>query len=148
MTGDSIDINVGLDNQAAIFAATEHLIASGRRVVGMICGSLASNQRDRDVGKVFWMPFTPMGLMTGCLWNCSGDTFAAGALFGAQRHGWAVPGRIALIGLGDLELNRQTVPSLSTAEVPGYRIGVSLRWGPPTRVEVAGRSLRRSYERP
>ena len=25
---------------------------------------------------------------------------------------------------------------------------VSLRWGPPTRVEVAGRSLRRSYERP
>ena len=54
---------------------------------------------------------------------CSGDTFAAGALFGAQRNGWSVPGRIALIGLGDLELNERTVPSLSSAVVPGYRMG-------------------------
>lgn len=146
-----IDMNVGFDNRAAARAATEHLFDIGRHRVGMICGPLQSNQRGRDRrdgfleaarahgddGRLFVElphPFRWRDCEAAMAWLieqepaldavfCSGDTFAAGALFGAQRNSWDVPGRIALIGLGDLELNERTVPSLSSAVVPGYRIG-------------------------
>ena len=151
LSREPIDMNVGFDNRAAGRAATDHLIAAGRRRVGMICGSLQNNQRGADRRQGFLDAVHAAGLDDGLFvelpypfrWQdaefalaelvrlqpgldgvfCSGDTFAAGALFGAQRRGWAVPGRIALIGLGDLELNECTVPSLSTAAVPGYRMG-------------------------
>jgi LacI family gluconate utilization system Gnt-I transcriptional repressor len=151
LTREPIDMNVGFDNCAAAFAATEHLIGIGRRRIGMICGRLQSNQRGRDRRQGFLnaahlheldaslfvelpYPFrwrdSEAALATlvdrepeldGLF--CSGDTFAAAALFGAQRRGWMVPSRIAIIGLGDLEMNERTVPSLSSVAVPGYQIG-------------------------
>jgi LacI family gluconate utilization system Gnt-I transcriptional repressor len=151
LTTDPIDMNVGFDNHAAGFAATQHLVDRGRRNLGMICGPLQQNKRGRDRRQGFLEAARANGLddapvvelpypfrwihaeealaelvsrrpeLDGVF--CSGDTFAAGALFGAQRRGWPVPGRIALIGLGDLEMNMQMVPSISTALVPGHRIG-------------------------
>lgn len=148
---EPIDMNVGFDNRAAARAAVEHLVGVGCRAVGMMCGRLQSNQRGRDRRQGFLDAVQANGMDEHLFvelpypfrWRdceealatlmdrdggldgvfCSGDTFAAGALFGAQRRGWAVPGRLALIGLGDLELNEQTVPSLSSAVVPGYRMG-------------------------
>ena len=148
---DPIDMNVGFDNRAAARAATEHLYATGRKRVGMICGQLRSNQRGRDRRQGFLDAVAARGsepdlfaeLPYPVRWQdceqalaslvarnaaldgvfCSGDTFSAGALFGAQRHGWPVPGRIGIIGLGDLELNERTVPSLSSVVIPGYRMG-------------------------
>jgi LacI family gluconate utilization system Gnt-I transcriptional repressor len=54
---------------------------------------------------------------------CSGDSFAVGALFEAQRRGWRVPEDIAIVGLGDLDLADYVVPALTSARIPGYRMG-------------------------
>lgn len=43
-----IDMNVGFDNCAAAREMTRHLIATGRRHVGMICGPLRQNLRGRQ----------------------------------------------------------------------------------------------------
>ena len=147
-----IDMNVGFDNRAAARDATRHLIETGRRSIGMICGPLQMNQRGRDrrlgfleavrKSRLAKVRFRRIGNFR-CGWNdvalaleylvetaptldgvfCSGDTFAASALFAAQRKGWPVPERIAIIGLGDVEITRQVSPSLSTAEVPSYLMG-------------------------
>jgi LacI family gluconate utilization system Gnt-I transcriptional repressor len=145
------DMNVGFDNRAAARDATRHLIETGRRSIGMICGPLQMNQRGRDRRRGFLDAVRKAGLReagfvelkSAVRWNdvalaleylvenapsldgvfCSGDTFAASALFAAQRRGWSVPDRIAIIGLGDLDLTRQVVPSLSTAQVPSYHMG-------------------------
>lgn len=146
-----IDMNVGFDNRAAGRAATQHLVDQGRRRLGMICGSLAQNKRARDRRQGFLDAVRLNGFDAAPIvelphpfhWAdsahalaalvarrpdldgvfCSGDTFAAGALFGAQRRGWKVPEQIALVGLGDLELNEHVVPSISTVQVPGAEIG-------------------------
>jgi LacI family gluconate utilization system Gnt-I transcriptional repressor len=151
LTAKPIDMNVGFDNRAAARDATRHLIETGRRSVGMICGPLQMNQRGRDRRRGFLDAMRKAGideagfveLTFPVRWNdvalalehlvenapsldgvfCSGDTFAASALFAAQRNGWPVPGRIAIIGLGDLDISRQVFPSLSTAQVPSYHMG-------------------------
>ena len=151
LTPTPIDMNVGFDNRAAGRAVTEHLIATGRRHIGMICGALRMNRRGRDRRAGFLdatraaslddtliveLPFpvrfrdAAEALAELVARNpaldavfCSGDSFAAGALFGAQRRGWDVPGKIAIAGLGDLEMTEHLVPSLSGARIPGYRMG-------------------------
>jgi LacI family gluconate utilization system Gnt-I transcriptional repressor len=151
LTASPIDMNVGFDNRAAGRAVTEHLIATGRRCIGMICGALRMNRRGRDRRLGFLDAMRAAGLDDSLIVElpfpvrfrdaaealaelvarapgldgvfCSGDSFAAGALFGAQRHGWAVPARIAIAGLGDLEMTEQLVPALSGARIPGYRMG-------------------------
>ncbi|OJY70578.1 MAG: hypothetical protein BGP12_20820 [Rhodospirillales bacterium 70-18] len=151
LTRDPVDMNVGFDNRAAARAATRHLVAIGRRRIGMICGPLQGNVRGRLRRRGFLdamrsaglapdlfaeLPFPPnLGDVDHALQSlmaaapdldavfCSGDTFAVGALFAAQRRGWAVPGRLAIAGLGDLDLADQVVPAISGARIPGYRMG-------------------------
>ncbi len=54
---------------------------------------------------------------------CHNDTLAAGLLFECRRNGWDVPGRIAVMGFGDLPIARAGFPRLSTVRVRGSRIG-------------------------
>ena len=54
---------------------------------------------------------------------CSGDYFAHGALLWCLRHQVAVPQRVAIAGMGDLELSAQLTPALSTVHFNGYEIG-------------------------
>ncbi len=151
LTSRPVDMNVGFSNRAAAREVTHHLIATGRRRIGMICGSLAGNRRarQRQVGYLDAMraaglaadlfselPFptrlVDVGAALATLVErspdldavfCSGDTFAVGALLEAQRRGWAVPHRIAIAGLGDLDLAEHTVPAITGARVPGCRMG-------------------------
>ncbi len=151
LTRRPVDMNVGFDNRAAARAATAHLVATGRRRIGMICGPLSGNARGRRRRSGFLdavraagladdlfveLPFpTSLADVDAALASlmaraadldavfCSGDTFAVGALFAAQRRGWHVPGRLAIAGLGDLELADQAVPAISGARIPGYRMG-------------------------
>ncbi|WP_274423683.1 LacI family DNA-binding transcriptional regulator [Chelativorans sp. YIM 93263] len=53
----------------------------------------------------------------------SNDLLALGALFEAQRSRIAVPDRVALIGFGDLDFGRDSVPALSTVAPPRTDIG-------------------------
>jgi LacI family transcriptional regulator, gluconate utilization system Gnt-I transcriptional repressor len=51
------------------------------------------------------------------------DVMAVGGLLECQRRGIAVPGRIAIAGLGNLEMGRQMQPALTTIEIPAYAMG-------------------------
>jgi len=48
---------------------------------------------------------------------------AVGALLELRDRGLAVPDRVAVMGLGDLELGRAYRPQLSTISVNAYKIG-------------------------
>jgi LacI family gluconate utilization system Gnt-I transcriptional repressor len=54
---------------------------------------------------------------------CSSDLLALGVLIEAQAQGIAVPGRLAVIGLGDLGFARDLHPALTTVRIDGTMIG-------------------------
>jgi len=54
---------------------------------------------------------------------CSSDMLAAGVLAEAQVRGLDVPGRLAVVGTGDIEMAASLVPALTTVRVDGGRIG-------------------------
>ena len=56
----------------------------------------------------------------------SNDALALGALFECQRRGIDVPGRLALIGFGDLDFSPWCKPSLSTIRPPRREIGTAV----------------------
>jgi LacI family gluconate utilization system Gnt-I transcriptional repressor len=51
------------------------------------------------------------------------DVFAIHALMMCRRRGWDVPGRVAIVGFGGLDLTADLSPALSTVRVPGHAIG-------------------------
>lgn len=53
----------------------------------------------------------------------AGDVIAAGALFEAQRRQVAVPGAVAICGIGNYDIGKHCVPSLSTVALPSVDIG-------------------------
>ena len=56
---------------------------------------------------------------------CDSDTVAAWVLDECQRQGIAVPRLLTVIGLGDSELARHTLPALTTLRVPARDAGVA-----------------------
>lgn len=56
---------------------------------------------------------------------CSSDMVALGVLTEAQAMGIAVPGRLAVVGLGDLSFSRDLNPALTTVRIDGARIGAT-----------------------
>jgi len=48
---------------------------------------------------------------------------AVGGLMECRRRKLSVPGRIAIAGLGDLEIAAELTPALTTVRVPSYEIG-------------------------
>ena len=55
---------------------------------------------------------------------CGTDVIAAGAIFACLRAGVRVPQDIAIAGYDDLEIASQMTPSLTTARIPRFDIGV------------------------
>ena len=53
----------------------------------------------------------------------SSDTLAVGAIQECHRRGWAVPGRIAIAGYGDIDLAPQLAPALTTVRVDRHGMG-------------------------
>jgi len=54
---------------------------------------------------------------------CSSDMLATGVLYEASARALPVPGRLAVIGFGNLSASAHTYPSLTTVAVDGARIG-------------------------
>jgi LacI family gluconate utilization system Gnt-I transcriptional repressor len=54
---------------------------------------------------------------------CSSDLLALGVLIEAQTQGIAVPGRLAVMGFGDLSMACDLAPALTTVRIDGTRIG-------------------------
>ena len=146
-----IDINIGFSNRLAGRAMTEHLIATGRKRVAMICGPRQGDDRARARRLGYLDVVRGLGMDDSLIFDlrsmddlddtgraldallmrcpevdgifCSGDAFALGTLFELQRRGIDVPGRIGVAGVGDIRLAQWVQPPLTTAKVPGYAIG-------------------------
>lgn len=56
---------------------------------------------------------------------CSSDMLALGVMIEAQARGLAIPSRLALVGLGDLDFAASLEPPLTTVRIDGTRIGRS-----------------------
>lgn len=54
---------------------------------------------------------------------CSSDALALGVLIEARAQGIDVPGRLAVVGFGDLNFSAQLDPALTTVRIDGPRIG-------------------------
>jgi len=148
MSSQPIDLLVGFSNHDAGFAAGRHLFDRGCRMPAYIGSDEARSHHQlqglRAVAAQHGVPDVPAELilppaniedagprLAALLARrpevdavfCSNDTLAAGALFECRRRGWEVPGRIAVMGFGDLPIARAGFPRLSTVQVRGGRIG-------------------------
>lgn len=54
---------------------------------------------------------------------CSSDTLAQGAIMEAESRGLNVPGKLAVIGFGDLNFAEHNTPSITTVRVDRWKIG-------------------------
>lgn len=146
-----VDMAVSYSNFEAARAMTLHLGARGYRHIGFVSLDTTINRRalERQRGylaalKALGRKKDPLlmaevapGLTAGAhamvdmmtrqpqvdAMFFAGDVLAIGALFEAQRRGWAVPGRIAIAGFDDLDIMQHTVPRLTCLRLPRREIG-------------------------
>lgn len=150
LTDDPIDINVGLSQREAGYAATRYLIDRGHRGIGYTAARLDARANARMAGYYRAMEEArldtdglasttprPSSVSAGgeLLSNildrrpdlealfCCDDNLALGALFECQRRGIAVPGQIAIIGFNDLEFAACAHPPISSVATPRYEMG-------------------------
>jgi LacI family transcriptional regulator, gluconate utilization system Gnt-I transcriptional repressor len=139
---DPIDAVAGFDNHAAGAAVARHFATTGRRQLAFAGGDDPRATRrwhgfrqaaqaaglhpprrlvlDRNAGA---------GVAAACdlaahdAVFAANDALAIGVLSGLRQAGRRVPDDIALVGLGDLEVGRLIMPSLSTVRIDGEAIG-------------------------
>lgn len=142
-----IDINIGLSQRDAGYAAARHLFDLGHRHVGNISAPLDSRSLTRIDGylqaveefasepmvvSVDQPSSVPFGgrLLKELMarWPavtavfCGNDNLALGALFECQRRGIRVPEDLSIIGFNDLEVSACAYPSLSSIATPRYEM--------------------------
>lgn len=150
---DPIDMAVGVSNVEAARAMVLDLARRGCREIGIIMGQYTGNHLsdERLVGyetamkelgrslrpELIVRTPVPTTLDSGGIGLkqlmlrapeadaafCAGDVFAHGVMLTALAEGIAVPGRIAVAGIGDLELSARLPPGLTTVRINGYDIG-------------------------
>nr|WP_246074700.1 LacI family DNA-binding transcriptional regulator [Nonomuraea terrae] len=133
---------VDVDNAGGAVAATEHLLAAGRRRIGMVCGPmdlvtvqdrleghraalaraglrphLAFADLTRDSGAAATRRLLADDPSIDAVFAAT-DQLAVGALRGAREAGLRVPEDLAVVGFGDGDAASATTPALSTVRVP------------------------------
>lgn len=149
LTDDPIDINIGLSQIEAGYAATRYLLDLGFRRIGHVAARLeprarrrmqgyAQAMREADVDPIPMIASTsrPSTFALGAqLFSealtttpdleavfCCNDDLALGALFECQRRGIRVPDDLSIIGFNDLEFCASAYPALTTVSTPRYEI--------------------------
>ena len=152
LTPTPIDMLVGFSHTKAAAAVVQHLHAKGRRHPALLSGDderaqrrnqgfideavrlgMARNAADVPVRHVP-APTTLGGGRFGLAQLldtapavdsvfCSSDLLALGVLTEAGARGIAVPGRLAVVGFGDLAFAGDAHPALSTVRIDGTGIG-------------------------
>lgn len=150
LTDDPIDINVGLSQRDAGYAACRFLIDRGHRRIGFIAARMDARATARMAGYIRAMEEAQLntsGLVSTTLRAsgatvggellaeilerrpdiealfCCDDNLALGALFESQRRGIAVPDRLSIIGFNDLEFAACAHPPISSVATPRYEMG-------------------------
>ena len=148
LTPTPIDMLVGFSHAQVGAAVAERLHAKGRRCIGLLGGDDA-RARQREAGFVakaaaLGLPAPPSvrcsapttarhgrdGLRALLAQAsaldavvCGSDAMALGVLTEARTLGLDVPGRLAVIGFGDLGFAAELDPPLSTVRIDGTAIG-------------------------
>jgi LacI family gluconate utilization system Gnt-I transcriptional repressor len=148
LTADPVDLLVGFSNEAAGRAIAEHFIGKGRRRLAFV-GGADHRAASRRTG--FEAAITAAGLAPAAAVIRDGpisygagrrgldavlaaapdadavffatDLLAVGGLLECRKLGIAVPDRLAIAGLGDLEISAELQPALTTVRIPSYEIG-------------------------
>jgi LacI family gluconate utilization system Gnt-I transcriptional repressor len=145
LTDSPIDINIGLSQEHAAYAATKHLLALGHRRIAKMAAPNDARSRRRLIGyrnALAEYGCEPMLLTSDRQslvslgsemfaeihrrWPdvqaifCGSDNLALGALFESQRRGIDVPGDISIFGFNDLEFSATAYPALTTIKTPRY----------------------------
>lgn len=151
MRADPIDMNIGIDNVAAMFELTEMLIHRGYQNIGLLCANQeqwifqqhlqgwykAMLRHHMSPNRVINAAL-PANFSTGAsqlpefllAWPeldalvCVSDELACGALYECQRRRIKVPDDLAVVGFGDSDVSRVCQPPLTTMAVPHHKIGI------------------------
>lgn len=142
---------VVVDNHAAGRLAAEHLLGLGHTRLGVVCGAVRFNDRQRarlagvrdalasrglDLPdwRVTEQALTLAGGRAGCAALlalaepptaivCGIDQLAVGCLIEGQSRGLSVPGDLSVVGIDNLEMAAHLSPALTTVHIPTGRIG-------------------------
>jgi DNA-binding LacI/PurR family transcriptional regulator len=148
---DPIDMNIGIDNVAAMFELTQTLIQRGYKNIGLLCANQeqwifqqhlqgwykAMLRHHMSPNRVINAAASPV-FSTGAeqlpefllAWPeldalvCVSDELACGALYECQRRRIKVPEDLAIVGFGDSDVSRVCQPPLTTMSVPHRNIGL------------------------
>lgn len=150
LSAHPIDMLVGFSHEKIGAAVAQHLLARGRRRVGVLTGDderalrrkegfvravAATGVVAADVPTGVVRAPTTVGMGRTALLDllarapdldgvfCSSDLLALGVLIEAQRQAIAVPARLAVVGFGDLAIARDFHPALSTVRIDGTAMG-------------------------
>lgn len=143
-----VDMLVGFSNIGAGRAAAQHLLTLGHKVLAFI-GAEEERSRLRLAGFRAEAAAHGVGEVPAELIRppvqiddagprlaqllarrpditavfCNNDLLAAGLLFECQQRGWNVPGRLAVMGFGDMPIARAASPRLSTVRIRRAEMG-------------------------
>lgn len=148
LTASPIDMVVGFSHERVGAAVGDYLVKKGYRRIGSVWADDERAIRRRQglleslsrhglseagasvvpapstlrAGRQAFAALLARGLHLDAV-VCSSDAFAHGVLAEAQARGIPVPGRLAVLGFGDLEFAADTVPALSSVRVDRHGIG-------------------------
>ena len=166
LTDKPIDINIGLSQADAGYAAAEHLLKLGHRRLCAISAPHDTRSLKRlegyrralveigaeprivsvdepssiRLGSSLLVEMLEKFPETSAVF-CGNDNLALGALFECQRRAIAVPDAMSIMGFNDLELAGSAFPAISSIATPRYEIGRSA-------AEIILEIVRGSGERP
>ncbi|RYE08125.1 MAG: LacI family DNA-binding transcriptional regulator [Hyphomicrobiales bacterium] len=168
VSGAPIDLNIGLDHEAAGAAAVRHLYELGHRKIAHLTARADPRARRRHAG--YQRQMAAYGLSTeglvgasprpsdvamggelldeilaqvpdvSAVFTCN-DDLALGTLFECQRRGLRVPDDIAIVGFNDLDFCVAAVPTLTSVSIERQQMG---RWAAESILEI----IRGSGKRP
>ena len=148
---EPIDMAVGVSNYETAYAMTMHLAGKGYRRIGFVSTPAHANDRLQQRRTGYHAALKALGVRPSAAMEVevpitaaggasalalltdrhrdidaiffSSDTLAVGAVQECHRRGWAVPGRIAIAGYGDIDLAAELAPPLTTVRVDRYGMG-------------------------
>ena len=148
---DPIDMNIGIDNVAAMFELTDMLVQRGYQNIGLLCANQeqwifqqhlqgwykAMLRHHMSPNRVINAALPPV-FSTGAsqlpefllTWPeldalvCVSDELACGVLYECQRRRIKVPDDLAVVGFGDSDVSKVCQPPLTTMAVPHRKIGL------------------------
>ena len=151
MRADPLDMNIGIDNVAAMYELTDMVIQRGYQNIGLLCANQeqwifqqhlqgwykAMLRHHMSPNRVINAAL-PANFSTGAsqlpefllAWPeldalvCVSDELACGALYECQRRRIKVPDDLAVVGFGDSDVSRVCQPPLTTMAVPHHKIGI------------------------